>query len=396
MINNIIKAHGESKRLYGFIDEFGNYGFDFSKDGVSSHFIVTAILIEESKIDKLESEVSLIRDKYFRNGEIKSSKLSKNDKRRFSLVSEVAKLDFKFVSLIVDKREIFGDSGLRYKDPFTKYLPGILYKELYTSFPKLQLVADQIGKKEYMDRFREYVLERNEPNFFNDYEFGFDNSKSNTIIQLADVVSGVLALNFDENKIIDDYEKYHKLLSLHQISLYNWPIRYEAYIHKFEKLNKGKYDHIVLLQTMKLVDKFIKENEESLTLDIKEQVFVLKYLKSVLLSRDTDKYILSNELINNLKYVMSKNVTKDHLRTNVIAKLRDSGVIISSSHNGYKIPVNEKELNDYVNQSNSTIAPMLARIKKCRDRILLATEGELDILSHTEFRDLKKLLDEAN
>ena len=41
--------------LYAFIDEFGNNGLDFTNPQISSHFIVTAIIVEENDIPILET-----------------------------------------------------------------------------------------------------------------------------------------------------------------------------------------------------------------------------------------------------------------------------------------------------------------------------------------------------
>ena len=54
-----------SNKKYAYIDEFGSYGFEFSKDNVSTHFILTAIIVEDSKKDELEAKVEEIRKKYY-------------------------------------------------------------------------------------------------------------------------------------------------------------------------------------------------------------------------------------------------------------------------------------------------------------------------------------------
>lgn len=396
MYDQINNARKNSKRMYGFLDEFGNFGFDFDKEHVSSHFIVTAVLVREDHIDELEIQVNKLRDTYFPKGEIKSSKLAKNDKKRFSLVRKLCELDFKFVSLIIDKRKIFESSGLRYKDSFVKYLNGLLYKELYNTFPKLQLVADQYGTEDYMKRFSEYVSERNIPNLFEEYEFGFDNSKDNTLIQIADVICGLLALGFDQTKKTVEFSKYYEMIKPHEITLQMWPPSNDNYIHIFDKQNQGKFDENILIQSLKLVDNYITKNKKEENHEIRERVYVLNYMKSMLISQEVNKYVYSYDIIDNLKYLMKKDISKDHLRRSIIAKLRDEGVLISSSHSGYKIPVNEKEINDYINQSNNMIKPLLDRIKICRDKIKLATLGELDILDQEEFLNLKMFMDNSN
>jgi len=62
-------------RQLAFIDEFGNSGLDFGKEDVSTHFIVTSILIDQTTLDESESKVNKIRNKYFqqRRKEVENS-----------------------------------------------------------------------------------------------------------------------------------------------------------------------------------------------------------------------------------------------------------------------------------------------------------------------------------
>ena len=61
------------KNQIAYIDEFGNNGLDFDKEGVSETFIVTAIIVSEEKLENLEAELEKIRKANFQTGEIKSS-----------------------------------------------------------------------------------------------------------------------------------------------------------------------------------------------------------------------------------------------------------------------------------------------------------------------------------
>lgn len=108
------------KRVYAYTDESGNHGFNFSQSDISTHFIVTSILVGEDNRELLETEMEAIRKKYFQTGEIKSSSVGKNHKRRCSILNQILKLDFKIFAVVIDKREIDADSGLQYKQTFYK------------------------------------------------------------------------------------------------------------------------------------------------------------------------------------------------------------------------------------------------------------------------------------
>jgi len=383
----------KSEKQYAFIDEYGNYGFNFEKKDVSSHFIITSIIVPESKLETMELAVEYIRKKHFQTGEIKSSKIGNNHKRREKILSEISLLDFHYYSVVIDKKRIFTDSGLMYKGSFIKYLNSMLHKELKHTFPKLQLISDNHGKKEFMDGFVKYVNERNQPNLFEEYEFGFCNSKSSVLVQLADLISGTIAFNYEKSKDNSVYENFKPHIVYKMIGLVKWPIRFEQYIHEYEKHNKGIHDDIIYSNSIRLVIDFIKENEGSEVIEVREQVYVLKYLLTMLLMKNNSRYISSRELIDNLKILLHKDYTRHYFKTRVIAKLRDKGILISSSNKGYKIPESENDIYSFVNQTNSMIQPMLSRLSKARKRILAATKNELDILDKHEYAILKKYIE---
>lgn len=57
------------------------------------------------------------------------------------------------------------------------------------------------------------------------------------------------------------------------------------------------------------------------------------------------------------------------------------------------MPVCLTDLYDFVNLSSLTINPMIQRISKCRDQILLATNNDIDILEKTEYEYLKRMIE---
>lgn len=142
------------KQVIAFADEFGNNSFKFSSE--STHFIAAAIIVNIEDLDEFYSGVEKIRAKYFQTGEIKSSKIKDNHTRRKIILTEIVKLKFNIYSVVVDKTKLYGE-GFKFKKSFYKYLNGILYKELYKSFPQLELKVDEYGGNEFMLEFKEYV-----------------------------------------------------------------------------------------------------------------------------------------------------------------------------------------------------------------------------------------------
>ena len=188
----------EMTRELAYIDEFGDTNLETTKSGVSSHFIIAAVLISENRRDGLEGNLEKIREKYFQTGEMKSVSVGKNDDRRRKILTQLASLPFKFHALIVDKRELWKDSGLTYKRSFLKYLHGLVYRKLFTAFPDLIVTADEHGSSDFMNGFIQYVDNNHKPDLFTHGEFQFSTSDKAPLLQIPDFIAGTLARIYDQ------------------------------------------------------------------------------------------------------------------------------------------------------------------------------------------------------
>ena len=78
------------KRVIAFADEFGNNSFDFENQG--SHFIIASVIMNQDELSEIKEQLESIRKKYFQTGEIKSSKVKYNHKRRILILNELKSL----------------------------------------------------------------------------------------------------------------------------------------------------------------------------------------------------------------------------------------------------------------------------------------------------------------
>ncbi len=53
------------ERMYAFNADSGDYDFHFGQEGVSTHFIITALIIPESKLSLAEARAEEIWRKYY-------------------------------------------------------------------------------------------------------------------------------------------------------------------------------------------------------------------------------------------------------------------------------------------------------------------------------------------
>lgn len=369
-----------------YIDESGNSGLDFEKEGASTHFIVTAIIIDRKELDKIESQIEVLRKKYFQTGEIKSSNVADNDTRRISILKEFDTLNYHVFSIVIDKRELKSE-GFNYKTSFYKFLHSLVDRELFKIYPNILVVADEHGGQDFKKGFIKYIEQRHIPDLFKQAEFKLSNSKSELIVQLADFISGTIARCYDEKKLSARKKEFLDVLKSKIIEIRLWPTNFKPFTYEPGNAFEN-YDETISKLGLSLAGQFIKENAKSNVPFEVDQCSCVRFLMFYFLNINPETYVSTYELIGNINAVRNSNISMHYFRSKIIAKLRDKGVILSSSNKGYKLPSNNKDLYAFVNHSNSYIQPMIDRVLKCRDQIRMATKNEVDILDHEEFKYL--------
>jgi uncharacterized protein DUF3800 len=379
------------KRVIAFADEFGNNSFDFENQG--SHFIITSVIVNEEDLPQIQVQLESIRKKFFQTGEIKSSKVNHNHKRRILILNELKKINFNVYAVIIDKRKLYGE-GFKYKQSFYKFLNGILYKELYRTFPQLDLKVDEHGGNDFMRSFKKYVEKNHIRDLFSGSEFNIKKSHNDLGVQLADFIAGTLGYIYDETKKSDKSAEFSRILSGKLISLNQFPKVYKS--EKFnEKFTFNEYDETIatlgLNRVFDFIDKTIGNEQDELDR--------LNFAKLLLLyhqSNHPKKYTTSSEFIKHLNVNREKDISKEQFSSKIIGHLRDKGVLIASSRDGYKIPTTTQDIKKFIKHGKSIVLPVLRRIEESRKSILLATTNKYDILDEKEFEELKKLIDKMN
>lgn len=384
------------ERVYAFTDEYGAFGWELNNPTVSTHFIITAIIVKESDLASFTEKAEALRKKHFQTGEIKSSKIGKDHKRRLRVLDDLEDIPFSVFSVCIDKQKCLDNmsmKGLQYKKTFYKFMNNIVHRELRRAFEKIVVVADEIGTNEYMQSFCQYVRNHQDlPNLFGDAQFGFESSKSDVRIQIADLVSGTLAYAYDTHKRSDDAPNYVQVLKNKIIRIELYPKTYENYVLENSAIAED-YDEDIAKLCFAQAVKFVEHNANDADPEIKAQVIVLQYLLFRFMNNDTRGYIYTQELKGQLANTELRGISDSAFRMRVIGKLRDKGVILASSQKGYKIPSKQAELYDFINHDAKIVIPMLARLKKCRDLVKLGTVNELDLLDHPEYEQLRAYFD---
>lgn len=361
---------------YAFIDESGDPNINTEKNGVGVFYVVTAVLVDAESRDELRHSVDAVRHRYFGNGEMKSSQVGSDSRRRRELLSSLVSTGIRFFSLVVDKSRLCNDSGLQYRKTFIKHIHGRLYKRLYRSFTSLHVLADEHGRREFMESFKTYMKTNCQKVLWDHEEFGFVSSCAEPLVQAADIIGGSLRRIYsgqDGHDLLD-------ILSPAKVIVEIWPPKRDCYDITTALTDQERYDHIVEHQAVSLAYDFIVENSESVVFEVELQVDVLRHLLSQY-ELNSAQYINADELLRELNSSREEPISLQGLRSNIIAGLRSKGVIIASSNKGYKIPSTVADMDSFVSLVGDHTLPYLERLAQARRQILAASMNGYDIVS---------------
>ncbi len=212
------------------------------------------------------------------------------------------------------------------------------------------------------------------------------------LVQAADIIAGTLARVHEKERYDVYSEKFYTVIKDRVLYIEQWPKNYGSLFYQQEPTKE--YDRSIQIFAEKQALTFISKNEKSRDDDTQKRVQTLRFLLYQNRFDRVDGYVSSDNIINFLQETLGVgNMSRQTLRNNVIAKLRDDGVLISSCTEGYKIPVSYKDVVKYVEQINTKVIPMLNRLGCSRKQIKMLTDNMLDIVDKEEFANLNVLLD---
>ena len=376
-----------------FIDEYGDSSLHTEKSGVSTHFIVTAVIVKRDDLSNVRQTVAIIRDEHYPRGELKSSKVSKNDHKRLNILQALAKVPAHYYSIVIDKRDIDKNSGLIYKKPFLKFLNGLLHSRLFRVYPNLLVVADQHGHPEFMDGFKKYVESRHVPDFFLNAEFSFVASHNEVMIQVADIVAGTLARVYDAKKLSGNARQFLSAMEAQTLGIDEWPPKYNNQTCNINVDEDTQIDRTIQQMAVTHAILFIRENMDSKDETAQYQVETLKYLIYAAKFLNPSHYVSTKRLLEVMEQFCGSQMTGHFFRSNVIAPLRDRSLLIASSSTGYKLPKGRSDLMRTVDQFDNIIGPMLSRLTKARNEVRLGTKGLFDLLGDAKHEKLREIIE---
>ena len=253
------------------------------------------------------------------------------------------------------------------------------------AYPKLKIIEDEYDSENFQHGYREYVIKhRPKENLFNEYDFDYINSKQSPIIQIADIVAGSIMWHKNDSSAPDALSIFQGKIR----GIVEFPSAYPPFSVGKDAVNN--FNTNIYDLACRCASNYIDEHRDSEDFDLRMRILFLKRLLFIVSNINTSKFVSSGEVIRYLSDLSESKIRRDYLYRRIIAPLRDAGVLIASSAQGYKIPTCIDDINAYANQTNGIVGPMLSRVGKCRDLIRKQTDNSLDIFNDPALTKYKK------
>lgn len=194
-----------------FIDDSGDPGFKLDK-GSTSHFVIAMVCFD----DELEAEKTAIAIKELKRelgfSEQMEFRFFKNSKDvRVKFLESIKKFKFRVRCLIVDKSIIHSDELKSNKNSFYAYFIKEILKHSGSAILNAKVRIDGSGDRIFRRNFFAYLrreLNTDERKIM--YNCRMVNSKSNVLVQMADMIAG--SINRAENKDKKDAKIYKDMI----------------------------------------------------------------------------------------------------------------------------------------------------------------------------------------
>jgi len=359
--------------MIAYIDEYGDPNLNTHSEGVTKYYILCAIIVDDNE-NILESQIEGISTSMFSGAEIKSSRIGNDNKRRIEILKLLRDVQYYSIALIIDKDLLFGE-GLAFRRSFFKFFNGRLIQLLLESYPGIVIKHDEYGKDSFMQEFEKYINNKYPDMLFSPFQDSFVKSNRNRFIQLADFLAGSIAKAID--KKCTAHKNIASLLTNEKLYIEYWP-NHKRKEPEIEITQDSQLDLLIETISFNCVIDYIETYKETSDGNIRLQVQFLKYLINVFDYISKNKYTYTHEIIENLSH-FHKDISIYYIRNRIVAPLRDYGIPIASTSQGYKIPSKKEDIVEFIKHTKGVIEPMQHRLQIILKKYLLLSNGRINL-----------------
>ncbi|KAA5539119.1 DUF3800 domain-containing protein [Adhaeribacter rhizoryzae] len=383
------------QHLHLFVAEFGNASLNQQPAGSFSHYVLTAVLIEEAKLMQARELQADISQRFFQGHPIQSSRIPDDElgfQMQVAILQELRQLDFLVLSLVINKSKVVGE-GLSQQEIFYKYFNRIFLKQFPQNFTSFSIHADQVGWPGFQRSLQHYiqtkVIQRDLFTPDRTYQL-VEDRLAEPLVQLADFIAGCLGKIYCTSH---SHEKAAFLFDLlHDRSFVDFfPFEKTDFLLSIPEHDQEKNELIAQIAAASAREALAQHHRLS-----EEAQAVLQYLY-LMFRTAPDRLVEKYEIIEKLKKVFP-NFSEQQLRV-CIQHLRDDGVLIVSiqGKSGYKIPDRVADIAGFYNRYLNSIVPMINRLNICNRKLLVNSLQQVDLLqansNYSILHELIKTLD---
>jgi hypothetical protein len=194
-----------------FIDDSGDPGFKLSK-GSSEFFIISAVIFDDYlEAEKTALTIKELRRELFKRDDVEFKFHKSREETRIKFLESVKKCKFRIRCLVVNKSILYSPLLRSDRNSFYGYIIKTMLKYSNDTIMDAKIRIDGGGDRIFRRSFVSYLrkeLNGNEKKILHNCKM--IDSKSDVLIQLADMVAGSIHRSYQENK--NDSKIYKKII----------------------------------------------------------------------------------------------------------------------------------------------------------------------------------------
>lgn len=172
------------------------------REGTSEYFIVTAVIFEDNKeAEQCESRIREYRQKLGKNQqfEFHFNQCCDDYKRGFLRVANQSR--FSYYALVLNKSKLWSE-GFHNKDSLYKYATSLVFENARSFLTNATVIIDKCGDRQFRNQLAKYLKRKmNDPGNTLIRKVKMEVSRSNPLLQLADMVCGAVARSYKKGDL---------------------------------------------------------------------------------------------------------------------------------------------------------------------------------------------------
>lgn len=333
-----------------YVDESGNTSIN-SIEGNDKYYIIVLVIVKKEDSDKFERDyINLVKRFNKNNKFMKYSHLKKKEWKE-EFLSELRNLNFRYLTLSVEKTKLLHDGGFAFRKSFYKFFHKLAFLKLEKIYDEINIISDKYIDEKFEDSFIKYLRNSvNNDTLFNTINF----INKSDVIQLSDILSGIIR-DYKTNSNNLNASILRNIIVDKESIFLNFPNNINSDSIISEPLNPSE-NNVISNITINSIDK----NFDQLSVNSR---LVLFYLLSNL-ELNPNNYTFAEELISLINDNHNITLSKNEIKQSIIKELRNKGIIVTSSSLGYKLPISIEDYKRDFDLNVKNSIPALIKINK--------------------------------